>query len=69
MKIICTAEEKEALINSYGDVNSDKLLSCCFPGDSGFAYMCKYKYATCKECLEKNIEWIIKEKSDGKEGR
>ena len=56
MKIICTAEEKEALIRSYGD---NKLLSCCFPNSCDFAYMCAYKNITCEECMETHIEWQI----------
>lgn len=60
MKIICTAEEKEAFTCAY-DVKPE--LPCCMvnmePG-------CAYRYDSCKECLEENIEWIIEGKSDGK---
>ncbi len=53
MKITCTAEEKEAFICAY-DVKPE--VPCCMvnmePG-------CAYRYDSCKECLEENIEWII----------
>lgn len=53
MKIICTNEERQALLNSYED-NTE--LHCCLAKP----YVgCASKYETCRECLEQNIEWEI----------
>ncbi len=53
MKTICTNEEKEAFINAY---EAKPELPCCLAEqESG----CGFKYETCKDCLEQNIEWEI----------
>lgn len=58
MKIICTNEEKQAFLNAY-EFHHD--LPCLL---AKMEVGCATKYESCKECLEKKIEWKIKEKTN-----
>ena len=55
MKIECSKEEKEAIIN----VNNSSEMGCIFDNTSNVS--CEDSEFSCRECLEHNIEWIIKE--------
>lgn len=61
MKIICTDEERQALLNSYEE-NTE--LHCCLAKP---ICGCMLKYTSCRECLKENIEWEIVEHISGKE--
>lgn len=55
MKIICTNEEKQTFLNAY---ESNTNLPCILVN---VETNCANKYSSCSECLEKKIEWEIKE--------
>lgn len=60
MKIICTEEEKQALIYAY---EQNPKANCLLP-ESVAGTGCIYKYKTCKECIEEKIDWVIKENKE-----
>jgi len=62
MRIICTNEEKQTFLNAY-DKNTE--LSCIL---TTMEVGCATKYKSCRECLDKNIDWQIEPyREDGAE--
>lgn len=53
MKIICTNEEKKALLDAF--IDGTELPCVLVP----MIQECANKYSSCLECLEENIKWEV----------